>query len=788
MRAPLSWLRDFAPIDLEPAELAAVLDGLGLVVDAVDRIGPGLEDVVVARVVEINAIPGADRIRSVLVDAGDPVEVVCGAWNFNPGDLVPLAPVGAVLPGAPGPITRRKMKGALSNGMLCSGSELGLADDAEGLMILSPGLVPGTPLTEALGIASDVVFDLDVTPNRPDALSVAGVARDVAAVLRIPFSVPEVVVSESGVAASALASVRIEDFRLCPVFAARVLTDVAIGASPDWVASRLTLAGMRPINSVVDASNYVMLELGQPSHPYDLDLVGGRGLVVRAARPGEVVVTLDGSERQVGGGGEPDLLICDAEDRPVGLAGIMGGASSEISSSTRRVLLEVAHFEPMAIARTSKRLGLRSEASSRFERGTDPEIVQLAADRVATLAGMASPASVAAGTIMAGQVPERRRVELRPGRVNRLLGTDLDESSVRGYLEAIDFSVDVVTDVVWSVSVPGRRPDVTGEVDLIEEVARHHGYGRIPRTVPATTQAGGLTAAQRERRLVMDVMAGAGLSEVWTPSLLPAGAHAGLDLDGEDVAVANPMSRDEAVLRRSMLPGLLGALRFNAGHRNTDLRLFEVGRIFSGKGSGALPDEFEVVSAALYSGGDAAAATVLWRTLADALRLADPSLRSAVRSGLHPTRTARTSAGGVEVGWIGEVDPALVADHDLTGRVGWLEIDMAALARAPRRSGSVRPVSVYPTSDFDLAFLVAETVPASDVEDTLRAAAGDLLVDLWLFDVYRDPAPAAQGRRSLAWRLRLGALDRTLTDEDAAAVRQRCIRAVEEAHGAALRG
>ena len=663
-----------------------------------------------------------------------------------------------------------------------------LADDAEGLMVLAPGLVPGTPLTEALGIAADVVFDLDITPNRPDALSVAGVARDVAAALRIPFSLPDVAVTESGVAASTLASIRVEDPELCPVFAARVLTDVAIGASPDWVASRLTLAGMRPINSVVDASNYVMLELGQPSHPYDLDLVGGGGLVVRTARPGEVVVTLDGSERQVGGGPEPDLLICDAEDRPVGVAGIMGGASSEISPSTRRVLLEVAHFEAMAIARTSKRLGLRSEASSRFERGTDPEIVQLAADRVASVAGAASPASAAAGTIMAGQVPPRRRVELRPGRVNRLLGTELDASAVSGYLEAIDFSVEVGGDSVWSVSIPGRRPDVTGEVDLIEEVARHYGYSRIPRTVPTTTQVGSLTAAQRERRLVMDVMAGAGLYEVWTPSLLPAGAHAGLDLDGEDVAVANPMSRDEAVLRRSMLPGLLGAIRFNAGHRNTDLRLFEVGRIFSGRGSGALPDEREVVSAALYSGGDAGTATVLWRTLAAALRLAEPSLQAAVRSGLHPTRTARALAGTVEVGWVGEVDPALLAAHDLTGRVGWLEVDMDALARAPRRSGSVQPVSVYPTSDFDLAFLVSETVPASDVEDTLRAAAGELLVELRLFDVYRDPALTAEGRRSLAWRLRLGALDRTLTDEDAAEVRRRCVRAVEEAHGAALRG
>src|SRR5438270_474185 len=359
-------------------ELAETIDDLGLIVDALERIGEGLGDVVVSRVLEIRPIPKADKIRQVLVDAGggQTVEVVCGAWNFSVGDLVPLAPVGAVLPGG-FEITQRRMRGVTSNGMICSGRALRLSDDHEGILVLAPGprVEPGVPLVEALGIQADVVYDLDITPNRPDALSIAGVARDVAARLRVPFTLPAPLVAESGPSASTMASVTVDAPELCPRFTGRVLTGVVVGDSPPWLVRRLTMAGMRPINSVVDASNYVMLELGQPTHPYDLDLLPGPGLLVREAAPGEIVVTLDGLERRVGGvPAQPaaDCLICDATGAPVGIGGIMGGASSEISRQTSRVLLEAAYFSPMAIASTSKRLGLRTEASVRFERGRDP--------------------------------------------------------------------------------------------------------------------------------------------------------------------------------------------------------------------------------------------------------------------------------------------------------------------------------------------------------------------------------------------------------------------------------
>ena len=402
MRAPLAWLRDFAPFPDDVGTLRATLDELGLVVEAIEHVGEGLGDVVVARVLKIDKIKGADKIQLVTVDAGaKPLEIVCGAHNFVVGDRVPLAPVGAILPEG-FEITRVKLRGIWSNGMLCSGKELGLSDDAAGLLVLgdeTPG-DPGTPLTEALGLEPDIVFEITVEGNRPDAWSVVGIARDLAARLDLPFEPPEPPdPPSSGRPVESAASASVEALDLCPRLTVTVLSEVTVGPSPRWIARRLLLAGMRPINNVVDASNYVMLELGQPTHPYDLSLLPGRGLSVRRARPGEKVETLDGVERTVGVPGRSrgdtgdDCLICDAEGTPVGIGGIMGGASSEIADTTTEVLLEAAYFAPMPIARTSRRLGLRTEASARFERGCDPWGIEPSVRRFCHCWPRACPAS-----------------------------------------------------------------------------------------------------------------------------------------------------------------------------------------------------------------------------------------------------------------------------------------------------------------------------------------------------------------------------------------------------------
>jgi phenylalanyl-tRNA synthetase beta chain len=830
---PLSWLRDFAPFEGDASSLAETLDDLGLVVEGVQHVGKGLEDVVVARVLEITAIPGADKIRQVLVDGGDgaPLSVVCGAWNFAVGDLVPLAPVGAVLPGDFA-IAKRKMKGVTSNGMLCSAAELELSDDHDGILVIGPrqpdgtatsgAPEPGDRFVDALGIETDVVFDVAVEANRPDAWCMAGVARDLAARLRLPFTIPEPPVpppDETG--AGPAVTIVVVDDDLCPRFTARVLTGVEVRPSPDWVSRRLTLAGMRPINNVVDASNYVMLELGQPTHPYDLDEVAGAGLRVRAARHGETVTTLDGVERVLGdraivpSDDRRDCVICDADDVAIGIGGIMGGGSTEISATTSLVLLEAAYFSPMAIARTTKRLGIRSEASARFERGCDPEGIDRAVLRLCQVLGVtAGPRFGVRREVIdvRGQVPGPSRVRVRTTRVNDMLGSALDDDAVVGYLEPIGFISERSGPGALDVTVPTFRPDTTREIDVIEEVARHLGYRTLPRRRPSAPQVGRLTDHQTRRRLVRSVVAGFGAQEAWTPSLLPPGDHARAGLGDGGVEVANPLTPDETVLRRSLLPGLVKALVFNADRRQNDVRLFEVGHVFPppdparverafARTGDTVIDERELLAVA-FAGAedDARTAAGAWRALADALGVeridlvqsADDQAGPLTIGGLHPSRSGRlvdTDNGGV-IGVVGEVDPAVLVAFGLDAdrqRVGWLEVDLELLLSSTRRRDVVTPISRFPSSDVDLAFVVEDAVAAAEVANTLRRCGGDLLESLELFDVYRGTGVSA-GARSLAFRLRFCSLDHTLTDQEVGELRQGCIEAVERSHGAQLRG
>jgi phenylalanyl-tRNA synthetase beta chain len=801
MRAPLSWLRDYAPLDAPVSRLVQILSELGLVVEGVEEVGGGLDDVVVAQVLAIRSHPDADRVRLVDVDPGDgsPLQIVCGAWNFAVGDLVPLARVGAVLPGE-FKIKRSRIRGQESNGMLCSPKEIGQpepAGGADGLLILEPGLAaPGTPIAEALGLKPDVVFDLDITANRPDALCMAGIARDLAAALGETWAAPPEPAPPPVDESLGQATVTVESGDLCPRFTGTLLTGAPKGPSTPEMARRLTLAGMRPINAVVDVSNYVMLDLGQPNHAYDLDHLGGRGILVRRGRPGEHLETLDGVDRQVG---EDDCVICDAEGDPVGVAGIMGGASAEISDGTEQVLLECAWFDPRTVARTGNRLGLQSEARSRFERGVDPEAAPAAVERFCALL-----ASVPGGELVRrGPTTDRRdpslpgpaTVHLRPERVNALLGTDLSPEQIRSLLEPLGFGVSEGAGG-FTVTVPTWRLEVGREADLIEEVARMWGYGRIERTVPAGAgrRTGGLTSYQKERRRVRAILSGAGMDEAWTNSFLAPGDLARAGLDREAVEVENPLDRSESVLRTSLLPGLLKALRFNVDRQLEDLALFEIGRVFAPPAPDAddlRPVESELVGVALLPpAGVSTMAAVesavrAWRWLSDGLHLDAATVVAATPAGLHPGRAAELRAGSVVLGVAGEVDPEVVTAYDLNGPVGWLQIDLAALQAAPRRSSMAVDVSRFPASDVDLAFVMAGGIPAGDLVAALRKAGGDLVEELDLFEVYRGERIGA-GRRSLAIRIRLRAFDRTLNDSDLAAVRDQLISA-GQAIGADLR-
>lgn len=811
MKAPLSWIREFTPVEAAPGEVARALSFLGLVVDSTEVFGRPLTGIVVARVLETRPHPAADRIQLVEVDAGDgeALQICCGAFNMKVGDLVPLATLGTVMPSGL-EIARRKMRGEWSNGMLCSAPELELGPEGEqpGIYILPSDARPGQPVAEVLGLAADVVFDLDISPNRSDCFSIVGIARDLAAGLRLPFHLPRparVVDQEVP-----LADVDVEPgaAELCPRFTGTIITNTASASVPAIVGRRLALCGMRPISPIVDVSNYVMLELGQPNHPYDLDRLGGRGLRVRRAAEGEEIVTLDGTTRRLTG---QDCVIADANGEPVGIGGIMGGEAAEISAGTQTVLLEMANFAPTAIAATGKMLGLLSEARTRFERGVDIEVADLAIDRFVELLG---------GEVRRGPTVDRRsggtgrrQVALRAQRANRVLGTSLTAEDCAALLAPLGFGVTVRAENTLEVEAPTWRPDCDREVDLIEEVARIYGYDKIERALPPRPMAAaGLSPYQKGRRLVRDILAGAGATEAWTSSFLSAadisrsGLHAEVALQLE-----NPLDQSQGLLRTSLLPGLLGALRSNRERQTVALSLFEVGNVFSRPAAtgqqtlvpGVAEDE-QVALVAMGDGIDAGYAVQAWEVLAAGLRLEGPSLEPApvadptgngadglsalsALGALHAGRRSLVRAGGLTLGVAGELSPSVTATCGLDGRVAVLVLDLGVLLRAPRKGWKATSPSRYPASDVDMAFVVDEDVPAGHLADTVRRVAGELVEALALFDVWRDSS-LGPGRRSLAFRARLRAPDRTLTDEEVARVRDQVVAAALAEHGAVLRG
>ncbi|HET9769330.1 MAG TPA: phenylalanine--tRNA ligase subunit beta, partial [Acidimicrobiia bacterium] len=767
--------------------------------------GRDIAGVRTVKVLSFEKHPNADKLLLVDIDPGDgtTVRVVCGASNFAVGDIVPWAPPGAELPGG-FKLERRKIRGEFSDGMLCAPDELGLSDDHSGIMILSPDSPLGEDIRTVLGL-DDIVFDLEVTPNRPDAMSIAGIARDLAAALGLPFTLPEPTLS-GGTGGTGAATLVVEAPDRCPRYVA-MTGQVAVAPSPGWMAQRLTKAGMRPISNVVDVTNYVMLERGQPLHAFDLGLLGGRGIVVRLAGEGEKITTLDGVERTLSAA---DLLICDANRAPQAIAGVMGAGDSEVSDATTEVLLESAYFTGDGILRTSKRLGLRTESSARFERGVDPNGTALAAERAWELFG-----EIAAGRPAGGALDEYPTpigpitVTLRTARVNEVLGTDLDTDRIRRHLEPLGFVPGAGADGAVDYTVPTYRPDCEREIDLIEEVARHHGYNNIERTLPRTREpSGGLTPTQLGRRAVRDALLGTGLSEAYTFSLVSAADLAAAGLPAEGIELENPLRSEESLLRPAVLPGLLRAAAFNAGHGLPDVGLFEIGHVFLPPPAGqTLPDEREHLAMVLagsvfrlphepnrpVDGHDAVGRL---EAVAEALALADWHLEPGDAPGFAPGRAAVVMVDGSAVGAVGEIDPAVRAAFGLTGpgarggpevAVAALEVNLSAVLGAARKERRSVTPSRYPASTIDLAFVLDEPVPAGAARRTLAATAGDLLEDVRLFDVFRSDA-LGPNKKSLAFGLRFRAADRTLTDEEVGGLRQRCIDAMAKEHGASLRG
>jgi len=790
MRVPLSWLREFTPVDDDPDAMATKLSMFGLKVDEVIRVGQGISGVVVGEVRAMREHPNADNLMLVRAyDGTAERDIVCGARNYVVGDRVPVALPGARLPNGMD-IERRVVRGETSDGMLCSARELQIADDHSGIMILDPDAPVGKDLVSALDL-DDVIFDLDITGNRPDALSILGVARDVAILYELPLTIPPAGVTENGPEIGTLASVTIHDARGCPRYLARVIENVTLGPSPWWVRKRLMAAGMRPISNVVDVTNYVLLERGHPLHAFDLDKLAGSAIVVRHARKGEKLLTLDAEERALT---KEDVLICDAE-RPVAIAGVMGGAESEVSETTTRILLESAYFTPERIAHTVRRLGMRSEASVRFEHGTDVENVPPAAARAAGLL-----ASLAGGTVTRGALDvypkpiTRKPIRVRVARANALLGIDAPAGEMTGLLSALGCNVEA-SRTTLRVTPPSWRPDIVIEENVVEEIGRLYGYENIPETLPRGGRIGGLTLHQRRRRVARGALLGAGMSEAQTLSLLPPGFadRAGLPenhpMRGR-LKLSNPLSEEESVLRPSLVPGLLLAAQRNAARSALPVTLFEIGIVFSPGRTGEVaesetlafviagptpPTWYAPVRELDFSDGKG-----VLQTLTEGLGVRQLSFTATDGGGLgHPGRSAIVLAGETEIGSLMELLPTTAETLDLPRRVVVCELAVSALFEAITDSVAEAPPR-FPGIARDVALIVPETTGVGDVEDRIRAAAAERVVTLQLFDVYRgEQIPG--GTLSLAFSLTLRDPERTMTDADADAVMDAIGRAASEA-------
>jgi phenylalanyl-tRNA synthetase beta chain len=794
VRVSLNWLREFVDVDVPLATLKEMLDLSGTKVEKIHNPGEGIDGVIVAEVREIGAHPNADNLSMVVVSTGDGSQrVVCGAKNFAVGDKVALARVGSRLPGMT--ITERRIRGEVSAGMLCSASELGVAKDQSGLLILPPDAELGEDVVRTLGLA-DSVFELEITPNRPDCMSVYGVAREVAALTGNELKPPRVDLTADDSLASPV-TVDIQDPAGCPRYLARYLTGVTIGPAPQWMTARLVAAGVRPVSNVVDVTNYVLMELGQPLHAFDAARVADAAIVVRRARDGETLRTLDGVDRTLH---PDDLLIADGTSA-LAIAGVMGGEGSEVSDSTTDLILESAYFDHASIAYTSRRHGLRTEASARFERGADPGAVAVAAARAAALMAQVARAHVSASEVDEYPAPvERRSIVLRPHRTPKILGVDVPADRQVKHLQSIGIEAVEAEGGIQAI-VPTWRPDVTREIDLVEEVVRLHGIDRVPSTLPPG-RAGALTERQRFDRRLRRALAALGLREAWTESFLGPKELDDLGLAGDHparsfVRLMNPMTEDKPGLRTTLLPGLLRAAAHNAAHRAGGISLFEIARVYEPSGED-LPVEAHVLSAVL-SGerrpqtwrGPAApwdffSAKGVLESLMRALGLPAPVFSPATGLPFHPTRSATVAVGTTTAGAFGEIHPDVCDRFDVYEGTVAFELSLAPLVAALPARVKVEELPKFPALLIDLAVVVDEDVPAETVTGIVREAGAPDVTDARLFDLYRGEQ-LPEGRKSLAIALEIRATDRTLTDEDAAAVRDRIVAALEERTGAELR-
>ena len=797
MNVTLSWLKDYIDFEFSPSELADRLTMLGIEVEAIKELGTGLEGIVVGKVNAVRPHPNADKLVLCQVDVGEAEElqIVCGAPNVREGMFAPVATVGVTLPiGLT--IKAAKLRGEVSQGMLCSEKELGLSEEAAGLMELPADISSGTSLVAALGL-DDVMFELEITPNRPDCLSLIGVAREVRAETGNSLKLPTVDLQENETDIRSLTSVTIDAPDLCPRYAARVIQGVKVGESPAWLRQRLESVGIGVINNIVDITNFVLMEYGQPLHAFDYHKLAEKRIVVRRAVEGEQLTTLDETDREL----TADMLVIADAEKPVALAGIMGGSDSEITETTCDVLLESAYFSPSSIRATAKALGMSTEASYRFERGADPGAVLAALDRAAALI-----AELAGGTVCKGTVdvyPGEKsltQIKLRPDRVNFVLGTALEATEMEQILTRLGFDVKASGDA-YQITVPTFRADITREIDLIEEIARVYGYDNIPTALPkGNIPVPAPNPKVEVRRRIKRFLLAAGMMEAVNYSFCDPNCFEKIRLPSDSplrrtLRLQNPLSPEMSVLRTTLIPGLLENTQHNRNHQINAISLFEIGSVFVRDGNQEEPERVAGVLAGqigdgvygnLYRDPDFFDLKGLVEGMLEGCGITEYAMQKTDLPTFHPGRNAAVLLGDTQVGTFGEVHPEVLENYDLPYKAYLFEFDLEALVNATVFSRRFEPISIYPKVERDLAIVVDKNVLSDMPIALIYTTGGEWVESVRLFDVY-EGEQVPEGKKSLAYTIVYHSATETLTDKAVNTLHDQVVECLYQELGAELR-
>ncbi|MEN6315808.1 MAG: phenylalanine--tRNA ligase subunit beta [Clostridiaceae bacterium] len=795
MKLPLKWLKDYTDINASPKEYADAMTMSGSKVEGIENIGEEIDKVVVGRIISIEKHPDADRLLVTQVDVGNgSVQIVTGASNIKVNDLIPVALDGSSLPGGK-KIKKGKLRGVESCGMMCSISELGVTKEEypnaieDGIFILEGELVPGTDIKDVLGL-NETVVDFEITSNRPDCFSILGLARESAATFGTVFKKPEIKVKETGDPVQGQASVEINAPELCSRYAARIVKDVKIEPSPRWMKERLKASGVRPINNIVDITNYVMLELGQPMHAFDLEYLKGHRIIVRNAADGEKMRTLDGQDRTL----DPTMLVIADKEKAVAVAGVMGGENSEIMPETKAILFESATFNGISVRLTAKKLGMRTEASGRFEKGLDPENAIYAVNRAAQLVEQ-----LGAGTVCKGIIDcypskaVKKTIPFKPGRINALLGTDISTEKMKEIFRLLEIEVN---EAAYTATAPTFRPDLECEADLAEEVARFYGYNNIRATLLEGKAAtiGNRTWKQKIEQLIRQTMLSCGLSEAYTYSFTSPKVFDRIRLPEESelrktVVITNPLGEDFSIMRTTTLPDMLEVLATNYNRRVEEARLFEMSHVYIPKSLPLteLPYEKPVLTIGMYGNADFYDLSGVAEELLYVMGIRNYELEPVEdNTSFHPGRTAKLLINGKECGILGEIHPDVAEEFGAAQKNYIGMIDIEPLVKGACLKPDYKPLPRFPAVSRDIAMLVDDRVLVKQIEQLIRAKAGKILEEIKLFDVYKGKQ-VPDGKKSVAYSITFRAADRTLTDDEVGKAMDSIMKALSDKLGAQLR-